>query len=205
MAAEPWHYTTLLGLVDHWQALIAGLLGFASAIIVVAFTLRVEHRKLNRELDALRKSLAVELRQQVPRALGAGLSLRKAAAEVRPITARVVESYVRIPTPVVYPANADKIGLLGPDAMDVVIFYSLMETCRGAVTSLMNSRDPDNISPAVVAATAEAFIRACVHAQALLPRLKTEIADIDRKDQKLIGEINKVVNNAFATPRANAL
>jgi hypothetical protein len=29
---EPWHYTTILDLLDHWQALIAGLLGFAAAM-----------------------------------------------------------------------------------------------------------------------------------------------------------------------------
>jgi hypothetical protein len=202
--AEPWHYTTILDLADHWQALIAGLLGFASAIVAVVFTLRIEHRKLKRELEALRKSLAVELRQQVPRALGAGLSLRKVAAEVRPITARVIESYSRIPTPVVYQANADKIGLLGPDAMNVVIFYSLIETCRGAIASLMNARDPDNISPATVLATAKALISACSHAQALLPRLKTEIANIDQKDKKLIEDINRVVNNAFTSPNIDA-
>jgi hypothetical protein len=28
---QPWHYTRFLDLVDHWQALIAGVLGFAVA------------------------------------------------------------------------------------------------------------------------------------------------------------------------------
>jgi hypothetical protein len=49
---EPWHYTTALDALDHWQALIAGGLGFLAAIIVVYVTLRIERRKLERELDA---------------------------------------------------------------------------------------------------------------------------------------------------------
>jgi hypothetical protein len=69
--AEPWHYTTLLDAIDHWQALIAGALGFAAAIVAVVLTLRIERRKLQREMDALSKSLAVELRLLVPRALAA--------------------------------------------------------------------------------------------------------------------------------------
>ena len=42
VSAEPWHFTTWLDLFDHWQALIAGALGFAAAIIVVRFTLRTQ-------------------------------------------------------------------------------------------------------------------------------------------------------------------
>jgi hypothetical protein len=196
-----WQYTTILDAFDHWQALLAGLLGFAAAIIAVILTLRIEQRKTERELDALRKSLAYELRQQVPRALGAGLSLREVALGSDPITARVIESYARLPTPLVYPANADKIGLLGQDAMNVVIFYSLMETCRGAVTSLMNARDPDNISKETVAATANALITACEYAQNILPKFKTGVPRIDQKDQELMERIEGVVQSAFSNQR----
>jgi hypothetical protein len=190
---EPWHYTTFLDLLDRWQALIAGALGFAAAIGVVWITLRIERRKLQRELNALRKSLAVELRQVVPRALGAGVALRDLAQSNQQITARMVESYARIPTPMVYPAAADQIGLLGDDAMGVVIVYSLIELARSGIVSLINSRYPDNISPDTVAASAIPFFTACEYALSLLPKLKTGVAAHDRRDAELIKSIKTVL------------
>jgi hypothetical protein len=73
----PWRYTTIVDLVDHWQSLITGLIALIAATITVFVTLRVEQRKVDREIDALRKSIAVELRQLIPRALGVYTSLQK--------------------------------------------------------------------------------------------------------------------------------
>lgn len=185
----PWHYSTFLDLIDHWQALIAGMLGFAAAIIVIRFTLKIEQRKLDRELDALRKSLAVELRQVVPRALGAGVALRDLARSRQQITARMVENYARIPVPVIYPAIADKIGLLGNDAMGVVIVYSSIELGRSGIISLMNSRDSDNVSPDTVAASAVPFFASCEYALSVLPNLKTGVATHDQRDAELMEKI----------------
>jgi hypothetical protein len=118
----PWHYTNIIDLIDHWQTLLAGLIALIAAIITVFVTLKVERRKVEREIDALRKSLAIELRQLIPRALGAHISLQKLGSkDDGPITARMMESLSRMPVPIVYPANAHKIGLLEGDAMDVVI------------------------------------------------------------------------------------
>jgi hypothetical protein len=103
--AEPWHFTTWIDLFDHWQALVAGVLGFAAGIFTVYYTLSIERRKARRELDALRKSLAVELRQIIPRALGAGTDLRNLARSNQQITARMVDYYARVPVPQVYPAT----------------------------------------------------------------------------------------------------
>ena len=58
---QPWHFATWLDLVDHWQTVIAGLIALIAAIITVRVTLRVERGKADRELDALRRSIAVEL------------------------------------------------------------------------------------------------------------------------------------------------
>jgi hypothetical protein len=186
---EPWHYTTILDLFDHWQALIAGGLGFAAAVAAVIFTLRIERRKWQRELYALEKSLAVELRQQVAHALRAGTALRGLARGNPPITARMVQSLGIVPAPMIYPASADKIGLLGQGAMDVVIVYSLIEIGRGGTASLINSRDPDNITPNTIEATAVAFLNACAYAQSVLPKLKTGVPAHDQKDAELVQKI----------------
>jgi hypothetical protein len=186
---EPWHFTTWLDLFDHWQALVAGVLGFAAGIFTVRYTLLGERRKAQRELDALQKSLAVELRQIIPRALGAGTALRDLARSNHKITARMVDSYARVPVPLVYPAVAGKIGLLDDDAMGVVIIYSLFEVGHSGATSLINSRDPDNISPATVAAAAVPFLAACQQALSVLPKLKTGVPVHDQPDAGLIANI----------------
>ena len=89
----------------------------------------------------------------------------------------------------VYPATADKIGLLGQGAMDVVIVYSLIESGRGGTTALINSRDPDNITPSTIAATAGAFLSGCAYAQTVLPKLRTGVPEHDQKDAQLIESI----------------
>lgn len=113
-AAVPWHYTTLVDFIDHWQTPIAGLIALIAAIITVVVTLKVERRKVDRELDALRKSLAIELRQLIPRALGVHDSLTKLGAKTDgPITARMLESLSRMPAPIIYPANAARFRRTG--------------------------------------------------------------------------------------------
>jgi hypothetical protein len=183
----PWHYTTIVDLVDHWQTLLAGSIALIAAIITVLVTLKVERRKADREIDALRKSLAIELRQLIPRALGAHTSLHKLGSRADgPITARMVESLSRVPVPIVYPANAHKIGLLEGDAMDLVIVYGLLEIARDGVGQLMTYRTPDDISPNVVLKTAETFLEACKYARSVLPKLRTGVASHDDRDAELL-------------------
>jgi hypothetical protein len=187
----PWHYTTFVDFVDHWQTLLAGLVALVAAIITVGVTLRVERRKVDRELEALRKSLAVELRQLIPGALGVHGSLTKLGSKTDgPITARMVESLSRMPAPIVYPANAHKIGLLEKDAMDVVIVYGLLDIARDGVVRLITTyRTPDNISPNVVLMTATAFLEACKYARSVLPKLRTGVASHDDRDAELLQRI----------------
>ena len=88
----------IVNFLDHWQTLITGLIALVAAIITVRCTLAVERRKAKRELEALRKSLAVELRLLIPRALGVHGSLTKLGSKTDgPITAKMVESLSRMP------------------------------------------------------------------------------------------------------------
>ncbi len=205
--AVTWHYTTLVDFVDHWQTLLAGMIALAAAIITVAVTLNVERRKVDRELDALRKSLAIELRQLIPRALGAYTSLQKLVGKTDgPITARMVESLSRTPVPIVYPANAHKIGLLEEDAMDVVIVYGLLDIARDGVTRLITTyRTPDDISPNVVLMTATAFLEACKYARTVLPKLRTGVASHDDRDALLIKTIGDAATAVAQSARHDNL
>jgi hypothetical protein len=199
-AIVPWHYTTVVDFVDHWQTLLAGLIALIAAIITVFVTLRVERRKVDRELDALRKSLAIELRQHIPRALGAYTSLQKLGGKTDgPITARMVESLSRTRVPIVYPANAHKIGLLEEDAMDVVIVYDLLDTARDGASRLITSyRTPDDISPSVVLMTAAAFLEACKAARNVLPKLRTGVPSHDDRDAELLQKISAAASTQLA-------
>lgn len=195
----PWHYTTIVDFVDHWQTLLAGLIALIAAMIAVFVTLKVERRKTDREVEALRKSLAIELRQLIPGALGVYDSLQKRGRELgEPITARTVESLSRIPVPIVYPANAHKIGLLEGDAMDVVIIYGLLEIARDGAARLMTYRTPDDITPCVVLNTAEAFLEVCKYAQSVLPKLGTGVASHDDRDTELLRRISAAASNQSA-------
>jgi len=181
-----------IDLLDHWQTLIAGLLALLAAFITVLVTLRVERGKARREVDALRKSLAVELRQQIARALSVQSSLRKLSSKPDgPITAKMVESHSRMPAPIIYSANAGKIGLLGDDAMDVAMVYTLLEGARGRVDRLAtNYRTPDNVDPTDVMSIAGAFLEACQPALRVLPKLRTGVPSYDAQGEALIRQIN---------------
>lgn len=191
----PWHYTTIIDFLDHWQTLLAGLIALIAAIITVFVTLKVERRQVDREVDALRKSLAVELRLLIPRALGAHDALQKLGSRVGvPITARMVESLSRMPVPVVYPANAHKIGLLEEDAMDLVIIYGLLDiACDGATRLITTYRPPDDITPIVVLKTAEAFLETCKYARGVLPKVRTGVPSHDDRDAEVIRRISAAV------------
>jgi hypothetical protein len=153
-------------------------------------TVRLEREGVLSELDALRKSLAVELRLQIARAFVVYDGLRGLGSKPDgPITARMVESKSRMPAPIICSANAGKIGLLEGDAMNVLIVYALLERARDGVAQLITSRMPDDISPPVVMGTADAFLTACEHAREVLPKLRTGDASHDGKDKALIQQI----------------
>jgi hypothetical protein len=118
----PWHFTTWPDLFDHWQTLIAGVLALAAAL----FAVYAARRKDRQEIKATRRSLEVEIERLakilhqthqafiVPAQSGRSL----AVGDVVKQTARGA------PAVVVYPATADRIGLLGRAAPYVVTFYA---------------------------------------------------------------------------------
>lgn len=195
----PWTYTTFLDFLDHWQALIAGALGFAAAIVAVVIALGIERRKADRELDALRKSLGVELRIIVANALGTYQSLMKRAKANEAITYRTLMYLFRVAKPKIFPAVADKIGLLGPDAMYVVIIYNLIEGAREGAASL-EGIPLDKIQPASISAIAQGLLKACEQSCSVLTKLRTGDLAHDAKDDALIASINAASTEATSSP-----
>jgi hypothetical protein len=216
----PWHYTTFWDGVDHWQTIIAGGLALAAGILTVVVTMiiarcqiaasraeadrviaatreqtettvRLERERLSGEVNALRKSLANELRLQIPRALMVADSLRRLSSKSdEPITARMVESLSRMPAPIIFSANAGKIGLLDDDAMGVLILYTLLEGGLDGVARLKTSSTSDHLGPDLVLSIADAFLTACLYGRDLLPRLPTGVASHDAKDEALTQQVN---------------
>jgi hypothetical protein len=170
-----WHFTTWLDLLDRWQTLIAGALAVLAAWRTIRATVesanreveasqaqtavaqkqiettvRLEQERVASEVDALRKSIAVELRLHVATALVAydvlyGLGLMPYPT----MTARTATRKSRMAAPIIYPANAGKIILLGAEAMDVMIAYDLLEAAREGSVRLMTSPADDNPQPVV--------------------------------------------------------
>ena len=79
--------------------------------------------------------------------------------------------------------------------MGVVIEYSLFELGRSGTMSLINSRDPNNISPHTVAASVIPFLTACEYALSVLPKLKTGVAAHDQHDAALMEKIKQAVGS----------
>ena len=123
-------------------ALAAGMIAYRGALFAAKMQVEAQQRRDEREVDTLRKSLAIEIRQMIGQALAAHNSLKRLVnPPTTAITARMVESSSRIPSAVVYPGNASKIGLLGgSDAIEIVIFRSPPKTAMPPPRKLRYSR-----------------------------------------------------------------
>ena len=128
----PWRFTTWLDLLDHWQSLVAGVLAFIAAVIVVVGAEWFARRRDRREVVAIRASLTVEIQQFVDTLLRLRGMIRT-PSDGPMLTRRDLQKFAEFHQPVVYPAIAEKIGLLGPSlAGGVSAFYADVERVRYA-------------------------------------------------------------------------
>jgi hypothetical protein len=126
----PWRFTTWLDLLDHWQSLVAGVLAFNAAVIVVVGAEWFARRRDRREVAAIRASLVVEVQQFTDTLLRVREMLRSQSSLLE-FTRRDLLTFIEFHQPVVYPAIADRIGLLGSSlAKAVVGFYADVERVR---------------------------------------------------------------------------
>src|SRR5271170_2941002 len=119
----------MINILHDWQdlaagilAFFAGILGFSAAIYAVSATLRGERRRDERELLAIQQALTAEIFQFATLALEAHKEVKRLAT-TRPnagVTIHDLEEATRFPDPVIYPNTANRLGLLGDHANDVV-------------------------------------------------------------------------------------
>jgi hypothetical protein len=164
----------LIEIADHWQAALAGMLGFAAAILAVFMTLRAERRKSAAEDRTFRHALGAEVRQFGLLAYEALIRLQRPN-----ITIQMIEDAARFPSPAIYASNGHRIGSLGDhDAQQVVYFYGQIDILVSAIARMR--RDFPRGAPvgrAEIQGLSDALLDACNAAIGLLPPLsagKTE-------------------------------
>jgi hypothetical protein len=87
----------VVNIVDHWQTLIAGLVGAGAAIVAVVFALLSERRRRKQEATALRVALGAEIRQFALRAYEAHLSIGRRLEAGEPISVHQLDDDARFP------------------------------------------------------------------------------------------------------------
>jgi hypothetical protein len=135
--------------IKGWQDLIAGVVGAAVLAYTVYVTLSTERRRRDSEADAMRIALGAEVRQFAGRAINAHGAichrLRKAGAVGGTVRVTIIQirGDTRFPEPVVYPNSADRLGLLGPLAHDVVYFFAQVNVVQEALRLLGENTEPN--------------------------------------------------------------
>jgi hypothetical protein len=186
--ASTWHpFVTWL---DHWQTLAAGLIGIiAGSFALMAAWWTASRAEKNsrqeacRETEALRRSLAVEIRRSVRLLCQTHEAFTDAKAAFRrggnlPDARDVTKLTSRV-HPIVYPAAADRIGRLGhPLAEWVVTFYANVKDIQFAceITATVTTR---NVSPQELDGLISLLEGTCRSALPLLKQLPPDDGDAD--------------------------
>jgi hypothetical protein len=175
----PWHYTTFWDWLDHWQSLAAGLVAVVAAIIAIGGAELFARLRERRERKAILLSLAVEVRAY----LFMFIKTCEILQALQPEKALVhqLRSVAELPSPIVFSASADRIGLLGPRiAAGLADFYVVQEALNStvrffAVDSARAIRRDSLDGLALL------FEQACSRALPLLAKLPREEADATLK------------------------
>jgi hypothetical protein len=175
-----WQFTTWLALLDHWQTLVAGVLALGAASIAV----RAARQKERREVEAIRLSLAVEIRRLVNVLLeahkGFGEAFSLASSTNRRPRGDDVVKIISQCAPVVFPAMADRVGLLGSRVAPYVLtFYSNLKGIEH-VGRMVASNPAEPVPPDSLRALMKRIEDACrQNVLPLLSKLPRDKADPD--------------------------
>jgi hypothetical protein len=181
----PWGFTWLdmlpLAAVKtklyHWQSLAAGLVALGAAIVAVGGAELFARLKERRERKAILLSLAAEVRAYLDLFIRKREIIRRLCRREELVFGRDLKAVIELPSPIVFSASADRIGLLGPRiAAGLVEFYATYEalnlTVRVAATHLDRQVAWDQIE-----LLGPLFEQACSRALPLLAKLPHEKAD----------------------------
>jgi hypothetical protein len=149
-------------------------------------TVRLERERVASEADTLRKSLAVEIRQYIDILIKTREILHRRSGPEKRMRARDLRSVVAFNRPTIYPASADRIGLLGPLAVSVTSFYSTIERLNFTVRFLTNDPEEELVSHADIEAVASLLEQAC---RTSLPWLSE--FPLDERDAEFRATISK--------------
>jgi hypothetical protein len=182
--------------IDHWQTLIAGVLALVAAWLTIRATkraaaeeikasqaqtettVRLERERVSSEVETLRKSLAVEIRQYIDILIKTREILRRLSGPEKRMLAGDLRSVAVFYPPTVYSASADRIGLLGPLAVSVTSFYTTLE--RLNFTARLITNDPEElVSCENIEEVASLLEQACRTSLSLLSELPFDERDAD--------------------------
>lgn len=190
-----------------WQALAAGVLGIIAgsfALVAAWWTAswaeKISRQEACRDTEALRRSLAVEIRRSVRLLCQTHEAFTVAKAAFRrganlPDVRDVAKMTSRV-HPIVYPATADRIGRLGhPLAEWVVTFYANVKDIQfaGEITATDTTR---NVAPHELDGIVSLLEGACRNALPLLEQLPPDDDDAD-----LRAEIEAMSHPAHTAPQ----
>ncbi|MEP0707991.1 MAG: hypothetical protein ABJL17_02720 [Parvibaculum sp.] len=119
-----------------WQSLLAGIVGFIAAVLVVHLTLRSEKRTRDHERQALRVATYSELRQLAHHAKEAFEEIEPMLAAGRSATIFHLENSIRFVPPVIFQANAARIGLLGEEVHDLIHFHNCLSVLNTGIARM---------------------------------------------------------------------
>jgi len=178
----PWHYTTLIDALDHWQSFAAGLLALVAAVIVLGVPEFFARRKKRLETDAIRASLTVEMRAFLLVLTDIHRVVRASLTQGQIMSSAALFFATELPKPTVYPAVADRLARLGPLGGDVTAFFADLDRIGAALRVVADrSRGVSLVGDTTL--VAERFQRARQSSLALLSKLPPDDGDADLREK----------------------
>ena len=175
-------------LLDHWQTFAGDAVTVGAAFIALVCALgaafiavRAARQQERREVEALRLPMAAEIRRLVDVMLQTHEIFDRVSRTDQSLLADDVVKEISRGTPVVYPATAGRVGLLGRVAPYVVTFYANLDELEHA--GRMTARDPaEPVPPDALRELMKLVENACrQNVLPLLSKLPRDKADIERK------------------------
>jgi hypothetical protein len=146
-----------------------------------ATTVRLEQERVLREVEAIRLSVATEIRWLLGTLIETHKVLVRLSEGGTVTSARDVETLTEVRDPVVYPASADRIGLLGSLAPYVAAFYGNIAHLQ-FVRRVTGSNPDELVQSKELNRVAGLFELACRNSLPLLAKLpQDEAFDADLK------------------------